>query len=120
MKKVAIIKCEIFYDDGWISDCIARHITKWEEVDDEQFEMLKNSLSGYNRSGTYRFLLIEFPHKQREIMEESVKSYLEKVKKENYEKKRMRDIQDKKKDEMKQKRELRQLERLQSKYKAEK
>ena len=119
MKKIAIIQYnyqDFYNDDFYSSKAVVESITDWTEVTDEEYKILKNGMRHVN--GKY-YAVIERPENEPQFVKETVKSYLDKIKK--LEKARV-DAQKRheaKAQEAKEKRERKQFEKLKAKFEAE-
>src|SRR5688572_11699773 len=114
MPKIAILFTDDQYYDEYSSH-IARNMTEWAEVTDEQLKILTNHkhLLPYAQQ---RFVVIQSPENQQEAVEEKVQDILERIEKEKIASEKRKKQWETTKEEAKKKRELKALAKLKEKY----
>jgi hypothetical protein len=117
MPKIAILFTDEHYR-GDYSDFLARNLTEWTEVTDEQLAALtsKRHYLPYNQQN---YTVLEAPKDQEEFIKETAQTILDKIEKENIRRESQKTNRQKKMEENKRKRELKALAKLKEKYEKE-
>ena len=116
MRKVAILKIhrEYYrdgYDDYTKTKEIIESIIDWQEISDEDFQILKKATQ-YDSS----YVIIERVKDEVEFIKETVKDYLERAKKRELKQQKAREARENREKTLKEKRERKKFEELKKKF----